>query len=50
MDREIDAALRRRPYRHMRALEISGDKWATFGFAEYLSVGYPEYRRLCDRL
>ena len=27
----------------MRALEISGDKWATFGFAEYLSVDYPEY-------
>ena len=43
MDRQIDAALRLRPYRHMRALEISGDKWASFGFAEYRSVGYPEY-------
>ena len=43
MDRQIEAALRSRPYARMRALEVSGDKWARFGFADYVSVGYPDY-------
>jgi SAM-dependent methyltransferase len=43
MDREIAAAMRALDYRSLRALEISGNQWATFGFGAYQGAAYPEY-------
>lgn len=43
MERETDRFVRTLDYRAMHALEISGAKWARFGFASYRSADYPEY-------
>jgi SAM-dependent methyltransferase len=43
MDRETEAYVRRLDYRSMAALEISGKKWADFGFRSYRRVGWPDY-------
>ena len=43
MDRETEAYVRALDYRSMNALEISGKKWANFGFGSYRRVGWPEY-------
>src|SRR5262245_62926174 len=48
MDRETARLVAALPYREMRALEISGDKWRNFGFASYQTVGFEEYD-LCER-
>ena len=43
MDRETDTYMRALDYTSMRALEISGKKWADFGFGSYSRAQYPEY-------
>jgi SAM-dependent methyltransferase len=48
MDGETERWVRALPYGSLAALEISGTKWASFGFASYRSVAYPEYD-WCER-
>jgi SAM-dependent methyltransferase len=43
MDRETDAYARSLAVASMDALEISGDKWKSFGFRSYRSVDFPQY-------
>jgi SAM-dependent methyltransferase len=43
MDRETEAYVRTLDYRSMAALEISGKKWAEFGFRSYRRVNWPDY-------
>ncbi len=40
MDRETDRYVRALDFGSLHALEISGDKWSSFGFATYRSVRY----------
>lgn len=43
MDRETSRLVSGIPYREMQAIEISGRKWAEFGFKSYESVEFSEY-------
>jgi hypothetical protein len=43
MDWETERYVRSLDYSKMAALEISGSKWASFGFASYKSVHFPDY-------
>lgn len=43
MDAATAARVQQMPYRDYSALEISGNKWACFGFRKYRTVDYDEY-------
>jgi len=43
MDRETERLVRTLPHTGFDVLEISGNKWASFGFKSYRDVGYPGY-------
>ena len=43
MEEETAALIRALPYSEMCALEISGDKWKTFGFRSYQSLDHTQY-------
>src|SRR5690348_8054748 len=43
MDQETEKMVRKLPYKDLSVLEISGTKWANFGFKNYTSVQYPEF-------
>jgi SAM-dependent methyltransferase len=43
MDRETDRYIRGLDFPSLQALEISGSKWATYGFRTYRSAKYPAY-------
>jgi len=43
MDDAIDAYVRSLDYTSMAAFEISGKKWANFGFRSYMRAEWPEY-------
>lgn len=48
MNRETEKYMGSLNFGSMHAFEISGTKWANFGFATYKSVFYPEYD-VCER-
>lgn len=48
MDEQTAAYVRSLDYKRFDALEISGTKWATFGFATYRNVSFPDYD-VCER-
>jgi SAM-dependent methyltransferase len=50
MDRETEKLVRTLPYTGFDVLEISGNKWASFGFRTYRDVDYPAYDLCKDRL
>src|ERR1700733_4300069 len=43
MNQETARLVRELDFKHASVLEISGLAWKDFGFARYVSVGYPEY-------
>ena len=43
MDEETEKMIRELPYGNLSVLEISGNKWESFGFKEYKSVEYPAF-------
>jgi SAM-dependent methyltransferase len=48
MDAATERFVRSLDYTALDALEISGRKWASFGFKSYRSAAYPDYD-LCER-
>src|SRR4029078_9812038 len=47
MNQETDRLIRGLDWRNASALEISGQKWKSFGFHTYRSVGFPDFD-LCE--
>lgn len=43
MNSETEKHILSLDYKSFKALEISGDRWSQFGFAEYSNVYYPDY-------
>ena len=43
MDQETDKMIKNLPYQDLSVLEISGNKWANFGFKSYTTVEFPEF-------
>lgn len=43
MDQETEKLVKGLRFQKMEALEISGDKWNSFGFKSYENVQYPEF-------
>jgi hypothetical protein len=43
MDQETEKMVRALPFDQLSVLEISGTKWANFGFKKYKTVQYPDF-------
>lgn len=49
MDQKTQAMIQNLPYQNFSVLEISGTKWANFGFKSYTQVQFPEFD-LCNQV
>lgn len=43
MDNETEKLVKNLPYQSLDALEISGNKWASFNFKGYQNISYPDF-------
>ena len=50
MDRETERMIKELPFGNFSVLEVSGNKWANFGFRKYMNVDFPNFDICADTL